>query len=81
MCAVSRVIVPAILAGMIAGTLANAALVGWVAGAAVAGLLFLLGRRSGATSCTLPPPAGQAAADSDVQPGSDDEPKRERVSR
>jgi len=48
-------ILPALFAGMVVATLANQAVLGWITGAVVAGLLYLVGRRRGATSCAWPP--------------------------
>ena len=79
MCGVSRLILPAILAGAIAGTLANQALAGWAAGAAVAVVLYLMGRRQGGPSWTLLTGSSRPAADSDAQPGEDGEPSRVRA--
>ena len=74
MCATSRFVLPAILAGMVVATLANQAVLGWVSGAVVAGLLFLMGRRGG-TSCAMPSRSlGQTAAESDAEPGAHRQP-------
>jgi len=56
MCAVSKLVVPAILAGLVVATLTNQAVAGWIVAAAVGGLLYLKGRRrAGSVSCALPP--------------------------
>jgi hypothetical protein len=58
MCAVSRFVLPAIVAGMLVGSLVNNALIAWIVAGAVGGSLYLVARRRGATlACPLPPSA------------------------
>ena len=72
-CAASRLLLPAIVAGMIAATLTNQALVGWAVAVGVAALLYLAGRRRGASlNCALPPgTAARGHAASGAQVGHD----------
>jgi len=61
-CAVSRLILPAVLAGLVVGSLTNQPLAGWIVAGVVGGLLHLdARRRARSLGCPLPsrPPARQ----------------------
>jgi len=67
-CGVSRLIVPALLAGLVAATLSNRAPVGWAVAVAVGAALSLWGRRGrGGRRCGAAP--DEAATFRDYPPG------------
>lgn len=58
MCGLGRLVLPAMLVGIVVGSIAGS-LVGWLAAAAVVGVLLIVGRQRLSQSCGLPPQTGR----------------------
>ena len=58
MCGLGRLVLPAMLVGIVVGSIAGS-LVGWLAAAAVIGVLLIVGRRRLSQGCGLPPQTGR----------------------
>lgn len=69
MCGLSRLVFPAVLVGMGVATMFGNATAGWLAAAAVAAALYLLGRRRPAGTCGLGPTRARPFEGLDHGPG------------